>query len=53
MLRRGKGNNKITMIKPEDDKAGRTGAAGGNRETAQEAVTLNGPVLLFFLQLFF
>lgn len=33
MLWRGKGNNQVPVIKPEDDKVGRTPTAGGNGES--------------------
>lgn len=42
MLRRGKGNNKVPVIKPEDDKLGRTGTAGGDGEMLPEAAVFYG-----------
>lgn len=41
------------MIKPEDDKVGRTLTAGGNGETLGEGCSVLWSVLLFFASQFF
>lgn len=41
------------MIKPEDDKVGRTLTAGGNGETLGEGCSVLWSVLLFASQFFF
>lgn len=52
MLWRGKGSNKVPVIKPEDDKLGRTGTVGGTGNSTGGCSVL-WPLLLFFLSLSF